>query len=191
MAGTERPYQDLDKESLVRILDHLPQDDIRLATIYVNVLESRAKDPARLWEEEYKKIFQVAEKYIEFPPHKIEWFLEAVDLIGRTLTETPGKAMPWREMEKVFRISGFFDKRYVDPEIKKIYEKKSNWRYENGYQGQEWGTFIGDRDIQRLVEEDSKFSYEDMESLLGTMLRHGHIKPLNDRFNSVAITEGK
>jgi hypothetical protein len=175
MAAIERPYTSLNKEALIRVLDHIPGDQVKLAIIYENVLTSRAQNPARLWEEKYKSHFKE-----DYPEHKVEWCLDVVDLIGRALVNAPEKELSEGEIEQIAEISGIFSKKYVNPDVKKLYDNSANWKTEKTYQDQIKRRYIGPGDLRRLVEDNSHFSREDLGSLIVTMEIAGNIKEFNN-----------
>lgn len=175
MAERDRSYVNLSEATLIRILDHIPEEQVKVAMICERVLASIEQNPERLWEDEYGRRFGKGNSKASLPEHKIEWFLDAVDIIGRSLQASPDGKLTKREIEGIIEVSGLFDRRYVNPEVKKLYESSENWKYEKSYQDNEHGRFIGPQSLQLLVTKHSRFSHDDLDSLLLTMERTGHI----------------
>jgi hypothetical protein len=184
MTAIERPYGNLSKKDLVRILDHVPEEDVRFAMIYEKILKSRELNPGRLWERNYRPLL-----VNRFPQHKVEWCLDTVDLIGRALMFEPGRKLAGGEIEKLAEISGIFDKKYVDPEVRKLYDSSSNWIDEKSYQDQIHRRYVGPVDLRRLVEDDSHFDRDDLRNLIFTMETAGYL--VEGGFNTYHLTKRK
>ena len=166
----EKPYTDLDREGLIRVLDHVSPSEAKVALTYVRILESREKYPKRLLDDSYRKSFK------SFPSHKVEWYREAIDLIARALTVAPDQKLKKSEIESIAKLDGLFAKEYVSPEVQKLYENPKNWVYETADHHDIHRRYVGPSDLRILVQENSRFRREDLDSLLRGMEIGGDIK---------------
>lgn len=172
MPGKERDYyRNLNKEALLKILDRVPKKDIRYAMIYEKVIASKEKSPKRLFEKEFREFVGS-----DLPEHKKEWYLDAVDLIARSIKYSPEKKLTVLEIEEVAGLSGLFAKEYVDPQIKELYDAPVNWVEENIYEDDFYRRYIGPYNLQKAVTEDSKFSKDDFWIVIRKMVSKGFIE---------------
>lgn len=175
MPRTERSYQSLSREDLELIADQVPQGKIELIFLYRDVLDSQKSNPSRFWEKQYRKDLKQRRDFKDMPKHKFEWFLDAIDLVARSLAQTPKGELQRTELEEIIEMGGLYDKHYIDKRVFKKYKNPRNWRVEKGYQDQMHSTYIGDGRLQKLVTEHSRFDTGDFRVVLEAMEAAGDI----------------
>lgn len=171
MAHEQQPYHDLDRDALLRVLDHIPEGMVKTALIFEKVSESRKESPKRLWEEEFRVFFSG-----KFPDHKVEMYLDAADLVGRALNFAPDSELYYKEVEQIVEHSGIFEREYVDPDVRKMYNDPSNWEAVAGYADEIRSRYVGPGYLKNLVENDSHFSDQDLRYLMASMQILKHVE---------------
>ncbi|HJY98902.1 MAG TPA: hypothetical protein VJ227_04260 [Patescibacteria group bacterium] len=172
--GSQR-YDRLSKEALIRVLQHVPESTIKGAMIYDEYLNSSEWRKGRLWTSKYREIFSQSIYYKDAPRHKIEWLLDAVDLVGRALETSFGPELTFSDIEATVEVAGFFEKQKIRPEDLTRYKNPKNWITETADHHEDHSVYVGPPDLERIVRVHSRFFKTDFRYVLVVMENQGDI----------------